>query len=170
LLGKKTQGLFRTFEEFEFRAAITDRKNTLTFVAVMVKKLILPFSCQGDIVGRVSAHYIALLIFTNLYFCAFTIQAHSTANGKFWREIQNTQMFETDPESFSPAIYFNFNNGVCIIERRLVVAVFRHSGHIDTFLSHVAGLEPASFRSRELHAADSSHFDTFLSHASQKKR
>jgi hypothetical protein len=30
----------------------------------------------------------------------------STANGKMQREIQNPQMFETDPESFSPAIYF----------------------------------------------------------------
>jgi hypothetical protein len=37
-------------------------------------------------------------------FCAYTIQAHSTTNGKIWRDIQNPQMFETDPESFSPAI------------------------------------------------------------------
>jgi hypothetical protein len=32
--------------------------------------------------------------------------AGSTANGKIRCEIQNPQMFETDPESFSPAIYF----------------------------------------------------------------
>jgi hypothetical protein len=37
--------LFRTFEDFEFRAAFTDRKNTLTYAAVMVKKIILPFLC-----------------------------------------------------------------------------------------------------------------------------
>jgi hypothetical protein len=36
-------GLFRTFEDFEFRARFTDRKNTPTFTAVMVKKLKLPF-------------------------------------------------------------------------------------------------------------------------------
>jgi hypothetical protein len=31
LLGKRTQGrLFRTFEDFEFRATFTDRKNTPT--------------------------------------------------------------------------------------------------------------------------------------------
>jgi hypothetical protein len=83
----------------------------------MVKKL--PFSClklgqkfavigrmsQGDVVGRVSAHYIALLIYT--CFCAYTIQTCSTTKGKIRREIQNPQMFETDPESFSPAIYFS---------------------------------------------------------------
>jgi hypothetical protein len=46
-------------------------------------------------VGRVSAHYIALLIYTCI--CAYTIQARSTANGKLRREIQNPQMFETDP-------------------------------------------------------------------------
>jgi hypothetical protein len=34
------------------------------------------------------------------------MQAHSTANGKIRREIQNPQMFETDPESFFLAIYF----------------------------------------------------------------
>jgi hypothetical protein len=34
------------------------------------------------------------------------MQAHSTANEKVRREIQNHQMFETDHESFSPAIYF----------------------------------------------------------------
>jgi hypothetical protein len=34
------------------------------------------------------------------------MQARSTTNGKIRREIQNPQMFETDPESFSPAIYF----------------------------------------------------------------
>jgi hypothetical protein len=56
---------------------------------------------QGDVVGRVSAHYIALLIYT--CFCAYTIQARSTTNRKIRREIQNPQMFETDPraESFS---------------------------------------------------------------------
>jgi hypothetical protein len=57
------------------------------------------------ILGRVSAHYIALLIYT--CFCAYTTQARFTANGKIRREIQNPQMFETDPESFPPAIYFN---------------------------------------------------------------
>jgi hypothetical protein len=50
---------------------------------------------QGDVVGRVSAHYIALLIYT--CFCAYTIQVSSTTNGKIRREIQNPQMFETDP-------------------------------------------------------------------------
>jgi hypothetical protein len=59
---------------------------------------------QGDVVGYVSAHYIALLIYT--CFCAYTIQARFTTNGKIRLEIQNPQMFETDPESFSPAIYF----------------------------------------------------------------
>jgi hypothetical protein len=49
---------------------------------------------QGDVVGRVSANYIALLIYT--CFCAYTIHARSTTNGKIWREIQNPQMFETD--------------------------------------------------------------------------
>jgi hypothetical protein len=34
------------------------------------------------------------------------MQARSTANGKIRREIQNPQMFEIDPEFFSPAIYF----------------------------------------------------------------
>jgi hypothetical protein len=34
------------------------------------------------------------------------MQARSTANGKIRREIQNPQMFETDPESVFPAIYF----------------------------------------------------------------
>jgi hypothetical protein len=52
-------------------------------------------SSQGDIVGRVSAHYIALLIYTCI--CAYTMQARSTANGKIRREIQNPQMFKTDP-------------------------------------------------------------------------
>jgi hypothetical protein len=47
------------------------------------------------IVGRVSAHYIAVLIYT--CFCAYTIQARSPTNGKIRREIQNPQMFETDP-------------------------------------------------------------------------
>jgi hypothetical protein len=42
--GLRSQGLFRTFEDFEFRARFTDRKNTPTFAAVMVKKLKLPFS------------------------------------------------------------------------------------------------------------------------------
>jgi hypothetical protein len=85
LLGKRTRGLFRTFEDFEFRAAFTDRKNTRTFGAVMVKKLKLPFSylklgrkfvviLQGTRVRAIdSAHYIALLIYT--CFCAYTIQA-----------------------------------------------------------------------------------------------
>jgi hypothetical protein len=36
-------------------------------------------------VGRVSAHYIAMLIYTCL--CAYTMQARSTANGKIRREI-----------------------------------------------------------------------------------
>jgi hypothetical protein len=58
------------------------------------------------LVGKVSAHYIALLIYT--CFCAYTIHARSTTNGKIRREIQNPQMLETDPESFSPAIYFSF--------------------------------------------------------------
>jgi hypothetical protein len=44
-------------------------------------------------VGRISAHYIARLIYT--CFCAYTIQARSTTNGKIRREIQNPQMFET---------------------------------------------------------------------------
>jgi hypothetical protein len=44
---------------------------------------------------RVSAQYIALLIYT--CFSTYTIQAHSTTNGKIRREIQNTQMIETDP-------------------------------------------------------------------------
>jgi hypothetical protein len=39
------QGLFRTFEDFEFRAAFTNRKNTQTFADVMAKNLKLPFSC-----------------------------------------------------------------------------------------------------------------------------
>jgi hypothetical protein len=39
------QGLFLTFEDFEFRAAFTDRKNTPTFAAVMITKIKLPFSC-----------------------------------------------------------------------------------------------------------------------------
>jgi hypothetical protein len=52
-----------------------------------------------------SAYYMALLIYT--CFCAYTMQARSTANGKIRREIQNHQIFETDPESFSQAIYFN---------------------------------------------------------------
>jgi hypothetical protein len=42
---------------------------------------------QDDIVGRVSAHYIALLIYT--CFSAYTIQARFTSNGKIRREIQN---------------------------------------------------------------------------------
>jgi hypothetical protein len=50
---------------------------------------------QGDVVDRVSAHYIALLIYT--CFCAYTKQARSTTNEKIRREIQNPQMFETDP-------------------------------------------------------------------------
>jgi hypothetical protein len=37
------QGQFRTFEDFEFRAAFTDRKNIPTFAAVMV--IFLLFSC-----------------------------------------------------------------------------------------------------------------------------
>jgi hypothetical protein len=41
-----------------------------------------------------SSHYIALLIYT--CFCAYTMQARSTANGKIRRKIQNPQMFETD--------------------------------------------------------------------------
>jgi hypothetical protein len=45
LTGKRTWGLFRTFEDFEFRAAFTDRKNTPTFAAAMVNKIKLPFSC-----------------------------------------------------------------------------------------------------------------------------
>jgi hypothetical protein len=48
LLGNMTQGrtgLFQTFEDFEFHATFTDRKNTPTFAAVMVKKIKLPFSC-----------------------------------------------------------------------------------------------------------------------------
>jgi hypothetical protein len=52
----------------------------------------------------ISTYYIALLIYT--CFCAYTIQARATTNGKIRREIQNPQMFEmfeTDPESFSPA-------------------------------------------------------------------
>jgi hypothetical protein len=35
---KRTLGLLRTFEDFEFRAAFTDRKNTPTFAAVMIQK------------------------------------------------------------------------------------------------------------------------------------
>jgi hypothetical protein len=46
-------------------------------------------------VGRESANYITLLIYT--CFCAYTIQARSTTNGNIQREIQNPQMFETDP-------------------------------------------------------------------------
>jgi hypothetical protein len=93
LLGKRTRGLFRTFDDFEFCAAFTDRKNTPTFAAVMViffaifmLKIRLKVCCnfgrtsQGDVVGRVSAHYIALLIYT--CFCAYTIQARSTTNGR----------------------------------------------------------------------------------------
>jgi hypothetical protein len=79
-----SEGLFRTFEDFEFRAAFSDRKNSPIFTAVMVKKLIVPFSClklgrklvvmsQGVIVGRVSSHYSALLIYT----CAYTMPARS---------------------------------------------------------------------------------------------
>jgi hypothetical protein len=43
MLGKSTHagpGLFGTFEDFEFRAAFTDRKNSPTFAAVN-----LTFSC-----------------------------------------------------------------------------------------------------------------------------
>jgi hypothetical protein len=80
LLGKRTQDhLFRTFEDFEFRATFTDRKNTPTYAAEMVKKSNWHFhafkirskvccnfgrTSQDDVVGNVSAHYIALLIFT----------------------------------------------------------------------------------------------------------
>jgi hypothetical protein len=35
------------------------------------------------------------------------MQARSTANEKIHREIQNPQMFATDPESFSPANNFS---------------------------------------------------------------
>jgi hypothetical protein len=47
LVGEKDSGpdLFRTFEDFEFRAAFSDRKNTPTFAAVMITKIKLPFSC-----------------------------------------------------------------------------------------------------------------------------
>jgi hypothetical protein len=50
---------------------------------------------QGDIVGRVTAHYIAQLI--NTCFCAYTIEARSTTNRNIRREIQIPQMFEPDP-------------------------------------------------------------------------
>jgi hypothetical protein len=54
---------------------------------------------QGDIRGQ------SLLIYTCLQ--AYSMQARSTANIKIRPEIQNLQMFETDPESYkSPAIYF----------------------------------------------------------------
>jgi hypothetical protein len=60
-----------------------------------------------------------LLIYT--CFCAYTMQARSTANGKIRREIQNIQMFKTDPESFSPAIYFSVlrfaHCGVCGVRK-----------------------------------------------------
>jgi hypothetical protein len=72
LLGNRTQGLFRTFEDFEFRAALADRKNTPSFAAAMViffaifmikirSKVCCNFgrTSQGDVVGRISAHYIA---------------------------------------------------------------------------------------------------------------
>jgi hypothetical protein len=46
LLEEKDSGSrFRTFEDFEFRAEFTDRKNTPTFAAVMVKEIKLPVSC-----------------------------------------------------------------------------------------------------------------------------
>jgi hypothetical protein len=55
---------------------------------------------QRDIVGRVTAHYIALLILYTC-FCAYKailyVQARSTTNGKIRRQIQIPQMFETDP-------------------------------------------------------------------------
>jgi hypothetical protein len=117
LLGKWTQGLFQTFEGFEFRATFTDlnffrcldldgKKKIAVF---MLKKCLLSFwqgMSQGDIVGHILCplYHPALLLYT--CFCAYNMQARSTANGKIRREIQNPQMFETDPESFSPAIYF----------------------------------------------------------------
>jgi hypothetical protein len=43
---------------------------------------------QGDIaiMGKVSAHYIALLIYTCI--CAYTMQARSTTNGKIRRKFK----------------------------------------------------------------------------------
>jgi hypothetical protein len=38
-------GLYGTFDNFEIRAAFTDRKNTLLFAAVMLNKFKWPFSC-----------------------------------------------------------------------------------------------------------------------------
>jgi hypothetical protein len=47
------------------------------------------------------------LLLTSHFYHAFTKQARSTTNGEMRREIQNPLMFETDPKSFSPAIYFS---------------------------------------------------------------
>jgi hypothetical protein len=95
------------FEDFEFRAAFTDRKNTPTFAAVMVKKIKLPFSClklsfllfwQNES-GRGSGQSLCplyrpsnLCLLLRLY---YSDRLHTT-NGKIRREIQDPQMFETD--------------------------------------------------------------------------
>jgi hypothetical protein len=116
LLEERSQGrLFQTFEDFEFRAAFPDFKNT-DLRCGDGKQLKLPFSClklgrtfvvilagYESAAGRYSGH--SLLIYT--CFCANTMLARFTANGNIRREIYNPQMFETDPKSFCPAIYFN---------------------------------------------------------------
>jgi hypothetical protein len=58
---------------------------------------------QGDIVGKECPLYRPAHLY--LLLRLYTMQTRSTPNGKIRREIQNPQIFETDPESFSPAIY-----------------------------------------------------------------
>jgi hypothetical protein len=69
---------------------------------------------QGDVVGRVSAHYITLLIYT--CFCAYTVQGHyrhapqqtKTSGAKF-KILKCSKQTLPCTLSFSPAIYFSPN-------------------------------------------------------------
>jgi hypothetical protein len=101
------QGLFRTFEDFEFCAAFTDRKNTPTFPAVMVKKL--PFSCLKFgrkfvviLAGRVRQSLCPLYRPPNLYLLLWHAPQQTEKSGAKFKIVKcSKQTLQTDP-----AIYF----------------------------------------------------------------
>jgi hypothetical protein len=129
-------GLFRTLPivkipDLRYRNGKTNK------IAIFMLKMWSKVCCncgrtsQGDVVGRDFAHYIAQLIYT--CFCAYTIQARSTTNGKIGCEIQNPQMFQTNSESFSPAFgsrsyYMTSKNSIFVREHGV------HAGPKDYFV------------------------------------
>jgi hypothetical protein len=100
LLGKRTQGLFETVLNFELHLPIVNgKKNKVAiFMLKLGRKFVVILAWYES--GRYSGQSLCpLYLPANLYLLLrlyYTGTLHN--NGKIRREIQNPQMFETDPD------------------------------------------------------------------------